>query len=262
MKRKLGIHIECIAGMDPINTLDLIKKAGFECYFTGLNDPTKVRELINKGNSLGLTCESIHAPFKGINQMWLAGLDYLEIMNSMKQSIDNAAATNVPVVVAHVSSGWNSPEITDLGLSRFDELVLYATQKKVTLAFENLRKVGNLAYFADRYAKMDYVRFCYDFGHEHCYTKTVRWMDIFKSKMVATHIHDNFGRGDEAVGNPDLHLLPFDGNLDYAKVMQLLDQYGFSGALILEVDNSRHPDMTPEAFLATCYERLKKISEM
>ena len=89
MKRKLGIHIECIAGMDPINTLDLIKKAGFECYFTGLNDPTKVRELINKGNSLGLTCESIHAPFKGINQMWLAEEDPEIFKNLLLQAKKN-----------------------------------------------------------------------------------------------------------------------------------------------------------------------------
>lgn len=262
MKRKLGIVSECIHEKDAIENLELIKNAGFDCYFTGLNDPERVSALVKRGNELGLSCESIHAPFRGINNMWLAGLEYLELMGEMKRSIDIAAATGVPVVVTHVSSGWAAPEITDLGLSRFDELVLYATERKVTLAFENLRKVGNLAYFADRYEKMEYVRFCLDFGHEHCYTKTVCWMDIFKRKMVTTHIHDNFGRGDEAVGDPDLHLLPFEGNLDYAKTMRKLDEYGYSGALVLEVGNERYSDMTPEAFLATCYDRIKKISEM
>ncbi len=36
-----------------------------------------------------------------------------------------------------MSSGWNPPELTDLRLSRFDEIVNYADSKNVTLAFEN-----------------------------------------------------------------------------------------------------------------------------
>lgn len=262
MERKLGIVSECLTGEDPVKTLDLIKEAGFECYFTGCQDPQKVAELVKRGNELGLTCEFIHAPFKGINAMWLAGMDYLNIMNGMKQAIDNAAANGVPTVITHVSSSWAAPEITELGLARFDELVLYATERKVIIAFENLRKVGNLAYFADRYEKMDYVRFCYDCGHEHCYTKFVCWMDVFRDKLVATHIHDNHGRGYEAVGNPDEHLLPFEGTVDYERMMRKLDEYSFEGALILEVTNHRHLDLTHKEFLDTCYERIKKISEM
>ncbi len=261
MKRKLGILSECL-GIDPVEALEKIKKAGFDCYFTGVSDCEKVAALVARGNELGLTCEFIHAPFGGINSMWLAGMDYLTVMNGMKESIDTAAATGVPTVIVHVSSGWNAPEITDLGLARFDELVLYATERRVILAFENLRKVGNLAYLADRYEKMEYVRFCYDCGHEHCYTKYVTWMDIFREKMVATHIHDNHGRGAEKIGDPDSHLLPFEGNLDYERMMRKLDEYNFTGPLILEVSNRRHQDISHEEFLATCYDRIKKISEL
>lgn len=261
-KRKLGIVSECLRGEDPVGSLEKIKDAGFDCFFTGCYDLSAVSALVKRGEELGLSCEFIHAPFKGINDMWLAGMGYLEIMNGMKQAIDTAAATGIPTIIAHVSSGWNAPEITDLGLSRFDELVLYATEKKVTVAFENLRKVGNLAYFADRYENMEYVRFCYDCGHEHCYTKYVTWMDIFRKKMVATHIHDNHGRGEEAVGSPDEHLLPFEGTLDYERMMRKLDEYGFGGALILEVDNSRHMELSHEDFLATCFERIEKISRL
>jgi sugar phosphate isomerase/epimerase len=261
MKRKLGILSECL-GIDPVEALDKIKAAGFECFFTGACDREKVAALVARGNELGLTCEFIHAPFSGINNMWLAGMDYLTVMNGMKQAIDTAAATGVPTVIVHVSSGWNAPEITDLGLARFDELVLYATERRVILAFENLRRVGNLAYLADRYEHMEYVRFCYDCGHEHCYTKYVTWMDIFREKMVATHIHDNHGRGEEKIGDPDAHLLPFEGNLDYEKMMRKLDEYNFEGPLILEVSNRRHKHLSHEEFLATCFERIKRISEL
>ncbi len=262
MKRKFGITSECLIGEDPVKSLEKIKKAGFDSFFTNKYDAKEVNTLVQKASELGLTCEFIHAPFAGINNMWLAGMGYLEVMNGMKKAINAAASNGVPVVIVHVSSGWDAPEITELGLSRFDELVLYATERKVIIAFENLRKVGNLAYFVDRYEKMEYVRFCYDCGHEHCYTKYVIWMDIFRDKMVATHIHDNHGRGEKAEGSPDEHLLPFEGTVDYERVMRKLDEYSFGGTLMLEVNNCRYSHWSQEKFLAECYERVKKISEI
>ena len=71
------------------------------------------------------------------------------------------------------------------------------------------------------------------------------------------------GRGWEKTSpSPDTHLLPFEGNIDYEKVIAKLDEYGYAGPLTLEVTNSKYPEYTPEEFLATCYDRIKKISEM
>ena len=263
MKRKLGIISDCIRGVEPVEMLDKIKDAGFDCFFTGRIDIETVSALKEKGDKLGLGFEFIHAPFKNINSMWLEGDDYLEIYNDIKQTIDSAAACDVPIIIAHTSSGWDAPQVTDLGLSRYDELVDYAEKKGVIIAFENLRKVGNLAYFVDRYEGRDCVKFCYDNGHEHCYTKTVCWPDIFTYNICATHIHDNMGRGREKVGDPDTHMLPFDGNCDYKKMIEKLDEYEFEGPLMLEVFNHTiYNSMTPEEFLETCYDRIKKISEM
>ena len=84
--------------------------------------------------------------------------------------------------------------------------------------------------------------------------------------MIATHIHDNMSRPDyDESFDPDTHFLPFDGTCDYERMMRDLDKYGFEGALVLEVANTRKPEykeMSCEDFLATCYERLKRISEM
>ena len=266
MKRKLGINVECLRGVNYDKALPLIKQAGFDCYFTGRCNVDVVRDMKKQGEALGLTLEFIHAPFGGINTMWLAGLDYLKIYNGMKEAIDTAAALDVPSVIMHVSSGWECPEINEIGLARFDSLVEYAIEKGVTLAFENLRRVGILSYFVDRYRKIDNVRFCYDSGHEHGYTKNIRWMDIFQNKMIATHIHDNMSRPDyDESFDPDTHFLPFDGTCDYERMMRDLDKYGFEGALVLEVNNVSRPEYKEwsyEEFLATCYERIKKISEM
>ena len=169
------------------------------------------------------------------------------------------------MVITHVSTKWDAPAVNDLGLSRYDELVLYAKEKGVILAFENLRMLGNLCVLVDRYAKFDNVRFCFDCGHEHCFTKSVPWLDIFTFKTCCTHIHDNHGRAwDDFTSPVDEHLLPFDGTYDYAPMMRKLDEYGYTGSLMLEVFHSKpqYEQMSPEDFLRTAYERIKKISTM
>ena len=265
IKRKLGINAGCLVGITPYDALPLLKKAGFESFFTALCQKDAVAALRARADELGLDFDFIHAPFKGINDMWLSGMDYLTIFNGIKEAIDSAAAYNVPLVITHVSTGWNAPAVNDLGLSRYDELVLYAKERGVILAFENLRMVGNLAILIDRYEKVDNVGFCFDCGHEHCFTKSVRWLDVFGEKVCCTHIHDNYGRewGDYE-SHVDLHLLPFDGTYDYAPMMERLDRYGFEGSLMLEVFQKKpqYETMAPEEVLATAYERIKKISEM
>lgn len=265
MKRKLGIVCECVRGIDTLDALDIIKEVGFDSIFTGAINCEKVRQIKEKADKLGLDVDFIHAPFKNINNMWLEGDDYLEIYNGMIESIDSAAANNIPMIIVHLSSGWEAPQINDLGLSRYDALVDYAEKKGITVAFENLRKVGNVAYFVDRYNGREYVKFCYDNGHEYCYTKTVDWLDIFTYNVGTTHIHDNFGRGQECTGDPDLHYLPFDGTFDFKKMMRKLDEYEYTGTLMLEVFNSSKPEyreMSPRDFIQTAFDRITKISNM
>jgi sugar phosphate isomerase/epimerase len=265
MKRRLGINANCLIGISEKDALKLIKDAGFDSIFISAYENDEVAEIKREADALGLESEFIHAPFRGINAIWEQGMGYLTIFEQMKQTVDSAANNGIKKVITHVSSGWNAPAVCDLGLARFDELVLYARERGVTLAFENLRKVGNLAYLADRYASMDNVRFCYDCGHENCYTNPVRWLDIFKDKVTCTHIHDNPGREiNDYVNDFDIHVLPFDGTCDYERMMRDLDKYGYDGILTLEVTHNKpeYENWTPEQFLATCYERIKRISEM
>ena len=266
MKRKLGIIASCaMPVVDELDALADIREVGFDCFFTGRYQKNDVAALKKRADEVGLEFETIHAPFANINAMWLPGMSYLDVYDKMITSIDSAAEFGIPTVVTHLSSGWNAPEVNDLGLSRFDELVIHAERRGVTLAFENLRKIGNVAYIVDRYEHMKHVGFCYDWGHEHCYTKTVDWMDIYCKRVACTHIHDNHGRGAEKVGDPDEHLLPFDGTIDYAHVMRKLDEYEYAGPLTLEVGMSaseEYKKMAPKAFIQQAYDRIKKISEL
>lgn len=267
IKRKLGINTDCMRDIaDEITTLKLAHAAGFEAITTCLTDFDKVSSLKACADEFCMEFPFLHAPFSGINAMWLEGEGYRGIFDGMIKAVDTAAACGVGAVVAHVSSGWQAPPVNDLGLSRFDSFVNYAAEKGVIVAFENLRMLGNLAYLTDRYENNSGVRFCFDAGHEHCYTKTVSWLDVFTHRLLATHIHDNLGRPfEDKISDRDTHWLPFDGNYNYHEMMRKLDLYGFEGVLMLEVFHSAREDykkMSAEQFIATAYERIKRISEL
>lgn len=261
---KFGIIASCLPGVAEIDALEKIRQAGFETVFTGENDPKTVYNFKERCEQLGLSVDSLHAPFRGINSFWIPGLAYRDLRNGIYSSIDAASGADIPVIVCHVSSGWFPPQLCDIGFQRFDELVDYAISKNVKVAFENLRKVGNLAAIMERYEKIPEVGFCYDFGHEHGYTATVHFLELFGDRVFCTHIHDNHGRSQEDYyGEPDEHLMPFDGNLDYADAMKRLCQTNYTGALTLEIgQKGEYLEKSHKEFLQIAYERLRRISAL
>lgn len=264
MKRKLGIVAECVPSMDANDVLPLLRQAGFETTFTGQISAAAVDAIQEKCAQTGITLEFLHGPWRGINSIWLPGEEYRPLYDQMRESIETAAASGVGVVVLHVSSGWTPPEINDTGLARFDALVELAEKKGAVIAFENLRKAGNVIYFTDRYDGSDAVRFCYDCGHAHCYTERIEFIDVFADRLICTHIHDNFGRDhSNPMADGDRHLLPFDGNMDYAPMMKKLDEYGYTGSLMLEVHQTcgdYAARYTPEEFIREAYERIRRVA--
>ena len=264
MERLLGANCECIRGQAPTETLRLMREVGFNSFFSGAHTHEDVERVRKAGDALGMTLTSLHAPFSEINNLWLHGMNYRPLYKQILESIDSAADNGVPVVVLHISSGWRAPELNDLGFARYDELVSYAADRGVKIAFENLRLVGNVAYFADRYRFTENVGFCLDVGHEHCYTKHVTFMDLFRDRLLATHIHDNYGISKPYEEGTDIHLLPFDGTVDYGRMMRKFDEYGYAGPLTLEISNAQKPEyleMAPIDFLKTAFDRLERISK-
>ena len=259
MKRKLGILANCIWGENPVQTLKKIKLHGFESFFSNDYDEETVLALQEEARKLGLDYEFIHGPYDGINEMWTSE-QTPPIFHEMCTAIRSARKAGVKTVIVHVSSSENPPPICDLGLARFDQWVEFAKQNGVILAFENLRKFGNFAYLMQRYEDKENVRYCYDCGHERCYTVNVPFLEFLGDKLICTHIHDNRGKDLSRPDGGDLHLLPFDGNIDYQKMMKGLNGANYQGSLMLEVFNLNYGSMSADEFLADCYQRIKKIS--
>ena len=54
--------------------------------------------------------------------------------------------------------------------------------------------------------------------------------------------------------------MPFDGDIDYKKMMDSLNKIGYKGSLMLEIFCPN--TMTAEEFVKTAYERAERLSKL
>ena len=255
--RKLGMNIVGFPGYSMPEILSLIKNAGFESFFSGFSSDEQIGKISEESRKNGLFYETVHAPSKGINNIWLDTEDGELPLKAFIDCADACAHYGVPVMIIHLSSGENAPCVSDIGRSRWDRLVEHAGKLGVTLAFENQRKLANLAFVFELYKDASHVRFCWDNGHEACFTDGMEYMPIFGKKTVALHIHDN-----TVEYNKDLHYLPFDGKIDFNHVAMHIRNAKYDGTVMLEVgykNSTIYEGYTPEQYYARAYSAAAKL---
>ena len=255
------IGISIYSGIDYKKQTEYFKKLGVTKTFIS-SEVDDFDGAVKAFADNGIVCESLHAPYKNINDMWSSDETAAQSMlNRLKDSVDKCAKYSIPVSVVHLSSGVPMPEINELGIARFEELFSYAEEKGVKIALENQRFLENLSFFLDRYKK---VGFCWDAGHEYGFTHGINFMDMYGDRAVALHIHDN-----RCGINTDDHLLPFDGKIDFNEVAQKLVRNVYTGTIMLEIskevsiDGKKvYADLTEEEYMDKAYSAVKKLAEM
>ena len=259
--RKCGINFNACHGLEDEEYLRFIKEQGLDALFTGMLEEERHARLNELCAKHGLSHDFIHSHFGHINDMWLDCLEGEQMYADLIASVDRCAMLNVPVCVVHLSSGENPPSITDVGRRRYTELVEYAARKNVKIAFENLRKLANVAWTMEAFAHCPHVGFCWDTGHELCYTPNVEFMSLFGDRLMCTHIH-----GNRAIPCADDHLLPFDGKLNWDRFAQHIRNSGYTGTLMLEVTSRKVPEiygnMEPKAYLERAATAIKRLRDM
>ena len=257
--RKIGINLDAYPNIPDEEYVARIAELGFETTFCMTRDDealAKRKELLDQ---YGITCETLHAPFRKINDMWRSDSRGENSLNELKESVDKCAIVDSHILVVHLSSGANPPTLTEIGRMRFDALIQYAMRKNVCLAFENQRRLDNLAWVMENYRDNPCVAFCWDCGHENCFTPRWEYMPLFGDRLVCTHIHDNMGP------TKDEHLIPFDGNNDFARKAELLKKSGFEGSLMLELSRNssdRYTDLSWEEYSQRAADAAKKLRAM
>ena len=269
MKRKLGVNVQERFYIGETDQLKMIKDAGFDSFFTMMlreDTPEKMYGIADTAAKLGLCYETIHAPFGGANDLWEDGEDGAEFYGEMTDRIDACQSLGVPVCIMHVTVTNEAPPESELGLNRFRSLAEYAYKKNVKLAFENLEIPKHLDMVLSEIK--EYHGFCWDIGHNNCYTPETDMMSLYSDRLICTHIHDNIGvTGDGITYLDDLHLLPFDGTIDWQKQMNKIKDARFDGTLMLELSkikkqDGRYEALSMEDYLAEAFTRAQRLCEM
>ena len=261
MNRKIGINIDRGTVWGHGELMREVAAVGFDGVFTS-SDPEFVAATAEYCRKYGLDYTSLHAPFRGINAMWENGEQAQDMLAQLCASADLAAEYGVPVIVAHLSSGDDAPHVTDAGLENFTRLVDHAREKGITVAFENQRKLGNIAVIFELFENDPSVGFCWDVGHEKCFAYGREYMPLFGKRCIYTHIHDNH----QAHGG-DEHLLPFEGTIDYKNTARRIVQAGYEGPLTLEIaepstPGERYADLTARQFAEKAYAAVDQIRNL
>lgn len=168
-------------------------------------------------NAAGLTVETVHASYPGVNEIWIDDAQGERRMGYFLSCVRGAAAIGVKTVILHLSSGDTPPPFGEIGLRRYECICREAERLGVEIAFENLRKTS---YLTDLFANLDSRarKFCYDCGHERLYDNGDGVLERYGSDLIAVHLHDNGGTEDD-------HLLPFTGCIDWKRLSERLRPY-------------------------------------
>ena len=245
--------------------IEEIKKAGFDSTFFSWTNKQNAIAITEKANALGLEVEGIHAPFDKINSVWVEGDDGDDFVEELRTCINTAAKLHIPVVIIHTCRGTDVPKTSPIGLLRFRKIIIESERKGIKLAFENTEIIRHLSLILD-YFKSENVGYCYDCGHENCFTPGFRFLKLFGERTFFLHIHDNLGVGEtkEIHWRDDIHKIPFDGSIDFNRVCSDIKQSGYKGTLMLEVSNlyNFYDDLSISEFYKKAYHSANALRDM
>ena len=246
--------------------VDFIADSGFDGLdlsldlFTDLGNPFCVEgdiysvlySLGNRAKNRGLTIPSCHLPFYMPNPDDKAAMK--PFIRGLNEGIKAAAYLKIPAAVIHPivrhSSVCNYNRWKEENLAFLSPLRELAAQKGVTLCIENMTgipyphqprelvfgsRAKDIRWLAD---KLD-TGICWDFGHANltglCQSAELHTVG---DRLRMVHIHDNNAKTDN-------HLLPFDGDVDWADAAEGLRLCEFLSAsnrcLDLELKTSDLP---------------------
>ena len=213
-----------------IETIKSIKNAGFKNVFVQWYDENwehSQEEQVKLCKELGFNIIFAHLGYQNINSIWEDGNEGDNQVERYKKDIKECHDNGIPMVVMHLTSHKKAPMYGEIGLNRIKKIVQYAKELNMKVAFENTKIKGYLEYVLDN-IKDENVGICFDAGHYHVHFDDEFNFKFFKDRIFAVHLHDN-DKSD------DLHLLPFDGTIDWKDVIKKLKECNYHGPVTLEL---------------------------
>lgn len=240
--------------------LQLIKQAGFGAtsLWWGDEPDDDKNSQPDMARRIGLEIDYVHAPANHPNHLWLDCLDGDGYLDQLISCVEDCHRHSIPTAVMHITSLSSRPPLTPIGLDRIKKLVDFAEKKQVFVALENMDSIAHLdKIFANILSNR--LGFCYDSGHEYYNHPEADCLSRYGDQLLAVHLADNFG-------DDDTHLLPFDGAINWKKIMSDLSRCKKIRCLTLEADFNRgneksriYQSLSADAFLSLAYSKLLRL---
>ncbi len=117
------------------------------------------------------------------------------------------------------------------------------------IAMEGIFNTRNLCKALDSFPTLG---LCYDSCHYANDPVAPDLLGLYGHRLMALHLHDNGGERGQ-------HRLPFDGDIDWPRVMGEITETGYMGPISLEPMNWGYEHMDIREFLGLAYERAVKL---
>ena len=260
-----------------MNMFRLCKEAGFTVIDyspSSENWEKQVASLLNASEALELPIEQSHAPFNRYKKRSME--EYKVLLDIAFEAAIRMGNKQIVVHGDDYRVQKDGDYDADAAMKEMYELwapyVDRASAKGLCVAFETVfednrakdappnrftSRLEELKGLIDRFDN-PHVVCCWDSGHARlAFTREgmPAAMRELGSRITCTHIHDNYY-------NKDLHVMPFQGDIDWREQMASLKEIGYQGNLTFEFVYGKLPDCMVADFLATAGKTGRLLIEM
>lgn len=255
-ENEVAICSNVLKKYDELEILKLIKSKGIRNVFLWWGDDDDNIKKAKLCQKLGLNVVFAHLEYKNANFLWTDGPDGDKFVENYKRQFKLLQKCKIPIAIMHAQRTPTPPPVSDVGLKRFKELVFWAEKFNVVLAIENSWRLDYIDYLFENISS-PFLKICYDSGHDHSFTHDKFNFKKYNGKIIAVHLHDNDG-------TEDGHLLPFDGNIDWKKVVKKIKSAGYKGTVTLEpsLRETTYKGVPLEKFIELALERGTRLAKM
>lgn len=216
------------------------------------HDPAAIEALAGWLRDAGLELHSVHAPivehrWQGV---WGPALSTASSTDEVRQRAvaECVAALQIArtipyrhlVVHLGIPDDYNPPDGANAraaALRSVEEIASAAAPLGVQVAVEVIPNKLSAATALVRLVEEELelpppgVGICLDTGHAYLIGDLPDAIEAVSGELVATHVHDNRGKGDD-------HLVPFDGTIDWPTALMSFQKVGYQGVIMFELENT------------------------
>jgi len=216
------------------------------------HDLNQVRDVAHWFSDHAITLHALHAPLfndwnwgrSGGLLISVASLERrarIASMDEIKRAIEVAEHLPFRYLVLHLGVPGEEFDLKkfDAAFTSLEHLNLFAKERGAQILLENIPSELStpermVTFF--QYTRLD-LKVCFDTGHAHLAGGVHSAFVTLRDRIAAVHLHDNHHEKDE-------HLLPFEGEIDWAEAMRDFRSLDAQVPVLFEVSSERQePDI-------------------